>query len=62
MKVEILVKQAAAYYKLQVGQVWFEHSLGGKFNFKAELYDSEDEVAIVNVSYNVDSDLYNFNY
>ena len=62
MKVEIMVSKAADYYKLQVGQVWFEYSLGNKFIFKAELYDSDGEAVTVNVSYNMYFDLYNFNY
>ena len=62
LRVETLVSQAANYYKLQVGQVWFEYSLGDKFNYKAVLYNSEGEAVIVSVSYNLHSGLYNFNY
>ncbi len=62
MKAEALVSMAADYYKLQVGQVWFEYSLGDQFIFNAELFDSEGETAVVRVSYNVSLGKYNFNF
>ena len=62
IKAEAVVSLAADYYKLRVGQVWFEYSLGDQFIFNAELFDSEGETAVVRVSYNVSLDKYNFNY